>query len=274
MPTIGSHGPVHHETADFENSPASSRTPSVRSASPVSTRSDPPRSESPQSTGHDHSVMAAAYQGADALETKPFHESPGAQEFHSWNDDHSNKYASYMGAISNDPWSAAAARRPLYRAALEHPKEIFQENGQLKSSTQQKKEAFGWTKDEDETKNFSLAKHQIGSGTAYTSTTRDMQFASDFADMEHRPWIYVTDPQPHGRDLNAVNVARGKRMDDEDFLDEQEVSVPGSIHSSEIRGAVPMDEETGKPDFTKLVKNPFYKSPAERFGNPPEPGAA
>jgi hypothetical protein len=250
----------------------------MRSPSPISIRSEPERSESPEpSSAHiDHSSIAAQYQGTDALSETPHNNAQAEQDFHTWNNNLSNHYASYLNNLPGNT-DSGSAHFPLYRAAMETPSEIFQERGELKSSTQLKKEAFdrmGRPLNPDETQHFSLARHQVGKGTAYTSMTRSLPFAAEFAGTEGRPYVYITDPQPHGRDLNAVNLSRGKRMGEEEddneegYMKEQEVSVPGSIHSSEIRGAIPINDN-GEPDFTGLMKNPHYKSPRERFGNRP-----
>jgi len=217
----------------------------------------------------DYEPSTSEPQGQSETEAKPFQDSPGAQEFHSWNDNLSTAYTAYAGELPSTKY-------PLYRAANQVPNEVFQEHGHLKSSTQLELEAGGDVS--DEAQNFSLEKHQAGEGSVYTSTTRDLNFASEFAGEQFRQWIYVMDPQPHGRDTNAANLARiehGINTEHssqnpaspihDNYLLEQEVAVPGPIHSSEIRGAIPVDEETNKPNFEKLVKNPLYKSPAERL---------
>jgi hypothetical protein len=115
-----------------------------------------------------------------------------------------------------------------------------------------------------------------------------------------RDWVYVIDPQPQGRDLDAHNIsfqiakavaarkadADAKINPGNDFLaslatasalslnldeelgddmddEEREVSVPGFIPSGEVRGAIPRGTN-GELDYSNLVKNPHYD--ADKFG--------
>jgi hypothetical protein len=201
------------------------------------------------------------------------------KKFNAWNDRLTADYVK-RSPDPNDP----RAKYVLYRAAKEHPKDVFKKGGKLEIPPGTQTDPFerGGRTDTTMAKDFSLERHVTdtsrGTGTAYISTTRDLQVASNFAAAHGRSHVYVMDPLPQGRDVNAVKSGWAERdvptatsnpgpsmVPVQYYIDEQEVSVPGTIPTHSIRGAIPVKtERAGGTDsatlnYEKLIRNDWYK---------------
>ncbi|MCQ8239696.1 scabin-related ADP-ribosyltransferase [Rhizosaccharibacter radicis] len=165
-------------------------------------------------------------------------------DFERWN---SQLDAAYK---QEHPGTRPGGDHRLYRAAVEEPSDVFRPGGRLQPS------AHGTEHHDDRT--FSVLEHQNGAPSHFTSTTRDLSAAEQIgSDGALREWVYVMDPHPNGRDVNAVRAANGQASLKPNFLDEQEVSIPGPIHAEDIRGALPLRD--GSVDYAGLVRNPVYR---------------
>lgn len=103
----------------------------------------------------------------------------------------------------------------------------------------------------------------------YTSMTTSLPATKEISQFLRRDNVFVTDPQPHGRDLNALAYNRNTApapgignalqnvvpypVSDEAFR-QHEVSVPGSVPTESVRGSIPVDQTTGRLNFPSLER--------------------
>lgn len=235
-----------------------------------------------------------------------------SREFYDWNNrlsrDYSEKYTEFSSRNSGVESFTAESMYPLFRSTSQKPEDVFKENGSLLPSSY-----LHVNKDDEEEveyakqaqRRFSTISHKMDynaetgrSESGYTATTRDIMEAAGIAGFgnndssddegsindngddseleERRSWVYIIDPQPNGRDLNALNLSKNENnllareigINSTSFLEqpvekkmmfrEQEVAVPGPIPASDIRGAVPVSKDGRSIDYSRLVKNDWY----------------
>lgn len=181
-------------------------------------------------------------------------------EFHKWVSDTNSAYKSEIkGSYSDDLVKRMPELlAPLYRNAKTPPSEVFKENGMLHPTSGPDNWRSG--------KGFSMTNHQESSASSgYTSTTKNLQAAILSGGGPEDRYVYVIDPQPHGRDQNHFNIFSGNDSRLLEYGFEQEISVPGPIKTEDIRGAVKTVPGGDCPlQYDKLIKNPHYIPQSER----------
>lgn len=200
-----------------------------------------------------------------ASSSSPAHEAV----FHQWNDTLTQNYTNaHPGAQRAED---SLYRNPLYRAAQQNPDDVFRPGGKLETST-----ALNNRTRPDP--GFLLSRHQTGLPSMYTSMTTSLPATKEISQFLRRDNVFVTDPQPHGRDLNGLAYNRNTApapgignalqnavpypVSDQAFR-QHEVSVPGSIPTESVRGSIPVDQTTGRLNFSEFRKNEHYKSPED-----------
>ena len=192
---------------------------------------------------------------------------------------------------ANDGQRQTLNNYPLYRASAQDPDNVFQRDGRLLTSSQLA--ASDGLPTGREFRTFNLVKQQeVNAPSHYSSMTTSLPAAEQFSGLFNRPNVYVTDPQPHGRYMNGQrydtsrsdrNPAHqtasrfkdrlGSRASDgyalkraqsypvpTAYMQQQQVSVPGSIPSRSIRAVIPYDQNQGKLDYSQARVNEHYVS--------------
>jgi hypothetical protein len=176
--------------------------------------------------------------------------------FDDWLNDKNLAYQEGLSSSPNTSVNVPETLMPLFRTARVRPADVFKKGGVL-SPTGGDRWRHGAS--------FSLRSHQKNSyESSYTSTSRDVRIA--VAHGKSGYFLYIIDPQPHGRDQNAFNVSMGNENAFKDFSNEQEVSVPGEIKTEDIRGAVKVivGETQHGVNLRKIIENPYYVSQIDR----------
>lgn len=170
-------------------------------------------------------------------------------DYEKWEDDTTKEYVREITADKTIPPELMGLSSPLYRATKVSPDRVFTKNGVLPPTNK------NW-----QTGSFSLSNHQDSSaGSVYTSFTRDLEGAIN---RNRDGYVYIADPQFHGRDQNANNANNDDMTGLESRLPENEVSVPGPIPTEDVRGALKVTARTVAYDA--LIKNPHYVSQPSR----------
>ena len=199
--------------------------------------------------------------------------------FHQWNDALTQNYnaahpnAQFQGPPEARTPTASMSRYPLYRTSQQNPDDVFRPGGALESRTAS-------VNPNDPRAGWDLSRHQMAVPSRYTSMTTSLPAAQELSTAFKGNHVFVTDPQPHGRYINdhsstdeVAHENTGNALADavpfrgtDQALRQHEVAVPGSVPTSAVRGAVPVDPSTGQLNFAGLRTNPHYEPPAVPHG--------
>lgn len=221
----------------------------------------------PESAGTHRDLEASA---------SPVHEAL----FHQWNDAHTQNYIDAHPLAQKA--GASLSSYTLFRATRQRPADILKPGGKLESRTTS-------TNPTNPRASYSLSKHQAGLPSKYVSMTTSLPAAIELARAFKATHIVITNPQPHGRSLNdhayssetAPWPGSGNALADavpfpstEEIMRQHEVAVPGSISTESVRGLLPVNQDTGKPDYSGSKKNEHYKSPRDYLRETEESSSA
>lgn len=213
-------------------------------------------------------------------------------EFQDWNNGLQQNYeAAHQPASGQQRQSLN--NYPLYRASRQDPDTAFHRHGHLLTSSQLATAEAGQSVGG---RTYSLVPQQERNAPShYSSMTTSLPVAEQFAGQFNRPHVYVTDPQPHGRYMNGQRydssredrggihqtASRARDRVGSEFSEgyasrraqsypvrpgyalQQQVSVPGSIPSRSVRGAVPFDRDRNQLDYSQSRVNEHYVPPRD-----------